>query len=288
VNSSFFKYRLGVACIALLLTGDAFAASNPQATPQTTLAPNQTAGFGDREVLTLTYQQNFACVTEPRDDRDHNNIKAESDALETEVPICQIGATSNITPTGAPIRKARPLYTIAPFFSLSGTQNPNDAFSPDLGNTLIGLFGIVPEAFKKKPLVPVQCPTPGGLPGTCTMHAPTVDVFPTLAAQGKIPPSPAFNIFIPSPNHDHIIDDDVTNAIPRWWQIISVSIFDPADWPSLDGRTGIVSVEQLKAAEAAGRAVETPTNVFLFFSSKELHQDHHRGYSHDDDDRDER
>lgn len=263
--SSLFKFTVSVAMALMLSTGIGFAAS--------VLAPNQTEGFGKSNILKFSYLQNFVCVNQSKDDRNYNGIKAELDTSEIQAPICQIGASSQISPSGAPVRKSRPLYTIIPFFSLSANQNPNDAFSPALGQTLINLFGFLPEAFKINPLVSVQCPTPGTAAGTCTMHAPTVDVFPTLAAQGKVPPSPAMNILIPSPNHDHIIDDEVTETGPIWWQIISVSIFDPSDWPALDGSSGITSVKQLKEAEQLGRAIETPTNIFLYFSSKELH--HH-------------
>jgi hypothetical protein len=38
----------------------------------------------------------------------------------------------------------------------------------------------------------------------------------------------------------------------------------------LDGSSGITSSEKMDAAEAAGRAVEVPSNFFLFFRSKAM------------------
>ena len=241
----------------------------------TTLKPNQTFGFGADSLLRFTYEQNFACIHEPKDDRNYNGIKAQSDPGEFQRPICQVGAPSSIDPTGVPATQSEPLYVLVPMFSLNNDQNPNDAFTPELGATLIKLFGAVPEGFKKHPLVDVQCPDKGGAPGTCTMHASRVDLFPALAALHKVPATPKHNIFVPTPNHSHITNDDAINTKPIWWQVITVLVLSPQEWPNAEGTSGITSSVKLDEAERDGAAIETPTNFFLFFDSKSLGHLHH-------------
>lgn len=140
---------------------------------------------------------------------------------------------------------------------------------------LIKLFGAVPEGFKKHPLVAVQCPDNGGAPGTCTMHSSQVDLFPALSALGKIPASPKQNIFVPTPNHTHVVNNDALNTKPIWWQVITVLVLSPQEWPNAEGTSGITSVGKMKEAERDGEALETPTNFFLFFDSKSLGHLHH-------------
>src|SRR5437660_3972166 len=159
-------------------------------------------------------------------------------------------------------------------------QNPNDAMpcpnggrpgelcGPALGTTLISLFGFVPEAWKTHPAVSTQCPDPNNpVPGTCTMHASSVDLSVTLNALGKTGP-PTAPVFVPTPNHDHVIDNSRVNATPIWWEVRPVLILDQSDWPAADGSSGITSSKAMDDAEAAGRAIEVGSNFFLFFSSK--------------------
>ena len=156
---------------------------------------------------------------------------------------------------------------ISPFFG--NDKNPNDAFSVPLGDTLLGLFHFIPEAFKTHPAVDVQCPEPGqpenkheGMPGTCTMHTTQLDLGPVLAKLGKVPPNT--NVFVPTLNHSHVIDETV--KVPVWWQIISVLVTDPSAWPNAEGTRGITSVEVLRQAQKDGKAgPDSPTNFFLFF-----------------------
>src|SRR5215468_2697104 len=139
-----------------------------------------------------------------------------------------------------------------------------------LGNALIKAFGFVPEAWKTHPLVATQCPDPNNpVPGTCTMHASSVDLSVTLAALGKAPNPPTTNIFVPTPNHSHVIDNSRVNALPIWWEVRPVLILHQSDWPAADGSTGITSSHAMDDAEAAGRAIEVGSNFFLFFSSHE-------------------
>ena len=139
----------------------------------------------------------------------------------------------------------------------------------DLGTTLIQLFGAVPESYKTHPLVYTDCPNPSSPAGTCTMHASTVDLGAVLVALGKLPP-PATNVFLPTPNHSHVVTQQDANTPAIWWEVIPVLVTNPADWPAENGNTGITSVVSLKKAESAGDAIEVPSNFFLFFSSKSM------------------
>ena len=239
------------------------------------LKPNQTFGFGANDLLRFTYEQNFACIHEPNDDRNYNGYRAEQDAEEFQTPICQVGAPSTIDPTGIPVSQSEPLYVLVPMFSINNDQNPADAFTPEVGKTLIKLFGAVPEAFKRHPMVAVQCPDNGTHPGMCTMHASRVDLYPALAALKKVPVEPEHNIFVPTPNHSHLVNDDAINTKPIWWQVITVLVTSPSEWPNAEGTSGITSAKALKAAEANAQAIEAPTNFFLFFDSKTLAHLHH-------------
>src|SRR5438477_8284747 len=154
------------------------------------LAANQTNGFGNSRLVTFTYLQNFDCVDQPALDLDFNKIKAQSDPNEMQIPICQPITEPTQDPAGGDIKHTAHLYVLVPMFSVNNDQNPNDAMpcpnggrtgelcGPDLGKALISLFGFVPEAWKAKvnPAITTQCPDPNNpVPGTCTMHASSVD-----------------------------------------------------------------------------------------------------------------
>lgn len=166
-------------------------------------------------------------------------------------------------------------------FSVDNDQNPANAMpcpnggrpgelcGTALGTALIKAFGFLPEAWKTHPLVSTQCPDPNNpVPGTCTMHASSVDMSVTLAALGKAPNPATGNIFVPTPNRSHVIDNSRVNALPIWWEVRPVLIMNQSDWPSADGSTGISSSHAMDDAEAAGRAIEVGSNFFLFFSSQ--------------------
>src|SRR5262245_21685462 len=245
------------------------------------LAPNQTNGFGNNRLLTFTYLQNFDCVDQPMMNLDFNKIKAQSDPNEMQTPICQAVTEPTQDPTGGDLKHTAHLYVFLPMFSVDNDQNPNDAMpcpnggrpgelcGPALGAALIKAFGFVPEAWKAKPLVATQCPdTNNPVPGTCTMHASSVDLSVTLAALGKAPNPPTGNIFVPTPNHDHVVDNSRTNTGAIWWEVRPVLIMHQSDWPAPDGSSGITSSKAMDDAEAAGRAIEVGSNFFLFFSSQ--------------------
>ncbi len=180
MKTALFGLMVGSALFAgTLFTQPLFAQQ------QAALQPNQTQGYGDNQVLKFTYTQNFDCVDQPQDDLNYNGIPAESDPGEMQTPICQVGTQPSINPPGKvgnPAGTTEPLFVLVPMFSVNNDQNPNDAISCNgvvqgticgttLGNTLIQLFGAIPEAFKQNPLVYTQCPDPGSPAGTCTMHA---------------------------------------------------------------------------------------------------------------------
>jgi hypothetical protein len=245
-----------------------------------TLKPNQTLGYGADQLLTFTYTQNFDCVEQAFDDLNYNGMEAAKDPGELQVPICQTSFNPSINPPGqkgSPINTTEPIYVLVPMFSVNDDQKPDDAIScanvvagtlcgPALGKTLISLFGAVPEAFKAKPSVYTQCPEPGGAPGTCTMHASRLDLSKTLAALGYTGPASA-NIFLPTPNHSHVLIHQDINLPAIWWQVIPVLVVSESDWPNQAGTKGITSYDKLLAAENAGTAISTPSNFFLYFSS---------------------
>jgi hypothetical protein len=268
---------------SILLT---FCLTSMLAFSQGPLKQNQTFGFGDNQLVKFTYLQSFDCVDQPKDDLNFNGKLAQADPAEFQIPICQVGIQPTIDPTGlhGASDLTEPLYVLVPMFSVDHDQNPDDAIScshvvpgtncgPALGRTLIQLFGALPEAFKATPLVHTQCPDPNLAPGTCTMHASRLDLGPVLVKLGLLPP-PVSNIFVPSPNHSHVVLNKDVNIAAVWWQVIPVLVLDPNDWPSADGTSGITSVGKIHAAEKAGEAVQAPSNFYLFFASHQVEHTH--------------
>jgi len=245
------------------------------------LAPNQTNGFGNDRLVTFTYLQNFDCVDQPEMDLDFNGIPAQSDPAEMQIPICQAVTEPTADPTGGDLKHTAHLYVLIPMFSVDHDTNPNDAMpcpgggrpgelcGPALGNALIALFGFVPEAWKTNvnPAITTQCPDPNNpVAGTCTMHSSSVDLSETLFALGKTGP-PTAPVFVPTPNHSHVVDPSRVNSGPIWWEVRPVLVLFQSDWPSADGSSGITSSRKMDDAEAANRAIEVGSNFFLFFSS---------------------
>lgn len=277
LNTPFLRLALMFAVCALLI----FTSSSASAQ----LANNQTNGFGNNRLITFTYLQNFDCVDQPTLDLDFNGVLAQSDPNEMQTPICQAVTEPTQDPTGGNIKHTAHLYVFLPMFSVNNDKNPNDAMPcPNggrpgelcgvaLGNALIKFFGFVPEAWKTHPDVATQCPDPNhAVPGTCTMHASSVDLSVTLSALGKTG-APTAPVFVPTPNHDHVVDNSRVNTTPIWWEVRPVLILDQSDWPAPDGSSGITSAKAMDDAEAAGRAIEVGSNFFLFFKSQ-LHAGH--------------
>lgn len=247
------------------------------------LAPNQTNGFGNDRLVTFTYLQNFDCVDQPTMDLDFNGIPAQSDPGEMQIPICQAVTEPTQDPAGGDLKHTAHLYVLIPFFSVDGDKNPADAMpcpdvqprpgelcGTDLGNALLSTFGFLPEAWKAKvnPAISTQCPDPNhDVAGTCTMHSTSVDLSETLAALGKTGP-PTAPVFVPTPNHSHVVDASRVNTGPIWWEVRPVLVLFQSDWPAADGSSGITSSRKMDDAEAANRAIEVGSNFFLFFSSR--------------------
>ena len=275
--------------VALTLASSIFSVSTQRVAAQTAQvkatkpAIATTLGYGADQVLNFTYTQNFDCIDQPNSDLNFNGVVAANDPNEMQIPICQVGTQPSINPPGQkgnPQITTEPIFVLVPMFSTNNDQNPNDAISCDnvvpnttcgavLGNTLISLFGNVPEAFKAAPAVYTQCPEPGAAPGTCTMHASRLDLGPALEALGLVPP-PLTNIFLPTPNHSHVLIKQDINLPSIWWQVIPVLVFDQSLWPPKDGSSGLTSFEAVEAAVKAGTAVQVPSNFFLYFASKPL------------------
>jgi hypothetical protein len=246
------------------------------------LAPNQTNGFGNDRLVTFTYLQNFDCVAQPTMDLDFNGVPAQSDPAEMQLPICQAVTEPTQDPAGGDLKHTAHLYVLIPMFSVDNDTNPNDAMAcpaggrptelcgPALGQALISLFGFVPEAWKTKvnPAITTQCPDPNNpVAGTCTMHSSSVDLSETLAALGKTG-APTSPVFVPTPNHSHVVDNSRVNTGPIWWEVRPVLVLFQSDWPAADGSSGITSSSKMDDAEAANRAIEVGSNFFLFFSSE--------------------
>lgn len=268
--------------LTLIACSFAVVALSAMAMGQTaTLAPNQTLGFGNNRLVTFTYLQNFDCVDQPTMDLDFNGTKAQSDPNEMQTPICQPITEPTQDPAGGDIKHTAHLYVLVPMFSVDNDQNVNDAMAcpsggrpgelcgPALGAALVKFFGFIPEAWKTHPLVNTQCPdVNNGTPGTCTMHASSVDLSVTLAALGKIPSPPTMNAFVPTPNHSHVVDNGRVNTGAIWWEVRPVLVMNQSDWPAADGSSGITSSSKMDDVENAGRAIEVGSNFFLFFSSQ--------------------
>lgn len=256
--------------------------SGSTGTPTTSLQPNQTMGFSDGNLVKFTYTQNFDCVDQASDDLNYDGKPAESNPAEMQTPICQAAIQPTMDPTGANATNTAVLFVLVPMFSVNNDQNPADAIAcnpklfrpgtlcgPTLGKTLIKLFGAIPEAYKEKPAVFTDCPNPGSPPGSCTMHAATVDLGKALVALGKLP-APAANVFLPTPNHSHVIANNLAETKAIWWEVKPVLVTNENYWPPKGGGSGITSVASLQAAEKAGVAIVVPSNFFLFFSSQAM------------------
>ena len=105
------------------------------------------------------------------------------------------------------------------------------------------------------------------------MHASSVDLSVLLAGSPGVPKPPTGPLFVPTPNHDHVVDNSRVNTTPIWWEVRPILIMDRNDWPAPDGSTGITSSRKMDDAEAAGKAVEVGSNFLLALASvRSLHK----------------
>ena len=84
------------------------------------------------------------------------------------------------------------------------------------------------------------------------MHASSVDLSKTLVALGKLSGPPTAPVFVPTPNHSHVVDNSRVNTGPIWWEVRPVLVMNQSDWPTADGSSGITSAKEMDAVEAAG------------------------------------
>jgi hypothetical protein len=263
-----------LAAAGAALVGSSFG-SHGQQRPH---PPGHTEGYGNFKVAVFFYPQQFFCTDEPTDDLDGpghrgDGIKSAQDPDEFQHPSmgppgspCIVGDTGSgslptIDPTGRPVANAEKVWAILPFFdSVRDADTVIEAFDPTRDGS------------------DVQCPEPGppftqhmGPFGTCTMHPSTLHAEPAAAiAAGDIP----------LPNHSHIVRDGAVSINPVWWQTIAVRVLTERIWPDFNGRCPanpnggrpcLTSLQALREAQARGEASpDTPTNVWLFFDSKEV------------------
>ena len=134
------------------------------------------------------------------------------------------------------------------------SANPT-APSPDgtsIGNTTHGDTLYIPvPLFAGAP--PTQCTSNA----VCIDHPPTIDLSAIAGAlPGSPSPSSLYNVNIPA--HDHVVGTR-NNGLPEWWNVKVVATTDPATFATL------TSVSAITAALSASKAVEVPTNAYLFF-----------------------
>jgi hypothetical protein len=276
--------RQSLAVTAMLLAGAAatfvwvaasFGGDGGRSRPQPI---GHTEGYGNFKVASFLYPQQFHCTDEPGDDLDGpghrgDGVVAAQDPDEFQHPAigppgspCIVGDTGSgslptIDPAGRPVENAEKVWAILPVFD---SVKDADATPEFVDPTRDGSD--------------VQCPEPGppttvhhGAFGTCTMHPSTLHAEPAAAiAAGDIP----------LPNHSHIVRDGAVSINPVWWQTIAVRVLTERIWPDFDGRCPanlrggppcLTSLQALRDAQARGEAgPDTPTNVWLFFDSKEV------------------
>ncbi|MGH2719847.1 MAG: hypothetical protein ACRDJU_14905, partial [Actinomycetota bacterium] len=141
---------------------------------------------------------------------------------------CEVGASASAGPTGTAVDGT----------TLGNTTHSDPLYIP------VPLFANAP---------PTQCVATA----TCIDHPPTIDL---SRIAGALPgnPSPASIANVPIPAHNHVVGTR-DNGLPEWWPVVVVATTDPATFNTL------TSTSAITAAVGASKAVEVPTNVFLFF-----------------------
>lgn len=227
------------------------------------LKANETLGFGADRLLLFRYKQQFDCVVGPESDLNSIGKPADLAPAQFASPECAIGFESKLAPSGKPLEQTDSLYILVPFFE---TNKNTPAFTKPLGKALKKLFGFVPDAFKLKPGVAVQCPAPQDKPGTCTMHPLQINLGPLLAQLNLLPKGT--NLYVPLVNHSHLLPNNTISQAREWWKLVIVLVEDPKAWPNAQGTSGITSVAKLRAAQTKKQAsADVPSNFFLYFSS---------------------
>jgi hypothetical protein len=266
-----------VACAAALVFASASRGNHPGGTRPQPIG--HTEGYGNFKVASFFYPQQFFCTDEPFDDLDGpghqgDGVRSAQDPDEFQHPAvgppgspCIVGDTGSgslptIDPTGKPVANAEKVWAMLPVFdSVKDADTTPEFLDPSRDGS------------------DVQCPEPGppytvhmGEFGTCTMHPSSLHAEPAVAiAAGDIP----------LPNHSHIVRNGAFEINPVWWQTIAVRVLTERIWPDFNGRCPanprggppcLTSLDALRAAQQRGEAgPDTPTNVWLFFDSHEVH-----------------
>jgi hypothetical protein len=103
------------------------------------------------------------------------------------------------------------------------------------------------------------------------MQAPRLDLASVLARLGYIPKSPTANVFLPTPNHSHVVVTTDINLEPIMWQVVPVLVTRPGDWPAENGSNGITARKAVLAAKAAGAAIIHPSRSSYPTGNRSLH-----------------
>lgn len=82
------------------------------------------------------------------------------------------------------------------------------------------------------------------------------------------------NVFVPTPDHDHVVDNSRVNSKPIWWEVRPVLILDASDWPAADGSTGITLFKEMDEAEAAGEQSKSVPTFSRFSVLNEFDKRH--------------
>jgi hypothetical protein len=93
----------------------------------------------------------------------------------------------------------------------------------------------------------------------CIDHPATVDLSALASTLGVNNPATLDNAMLPG--HDHIITTRNEDK-PEWWPVVVLGVTDQASWTALNAGKSYATAQAL---EAQKKAVEVPTNVFLWF-----------------------
>jgi len=230
---------------------------------------NMVEGYAEGRVVALEYLTTYYCPTMPSSDLDppfgHGNGHPESeDPDEYQLPPCFIGdtGTGSILPPAlqeGAFPGAKTFFGLAPWF-----PGPKGASGPPAA---VGVANTPASD------VDTQCSEPGppitehrGQRGTCLMHPSVLRVAKIFDDPAKQPPDPLIGAM-----HSHLLPE--TSALPAWWNLRGVAIYDRSIWPDHDGNCPagpphcITSVATMRAAQKTGQAsIDFPSNLYFYMA----------------------
>ena len=245
------------------------AEAEGQAGPAAVRRPlrNMVEGYAEGQVVAIEYLTTFYCPTTPSSDLDgpfgHGNGHPQSqDPGEYQVPTCFVGdtGTGSVLPPDlhhAAFPGAKTFFGLAPWF-----PGPNEASGPPAA-----------AAMSNTPAsdVDTQCSEPGppitehqGKRGTCLMHPSTLRVAKIFDDPSRQPPDPLIGA-----QHSHLLPE--TSALPEWWNLRGVAIYDRSIWPDRDGNCPagpphcVTSIAAMREAQKTGQAsIDVPSNLYWY------------------------